>query len=307
MFKISSQSRSLVRQALREDIGTGDITTDALVPSAFVGEARIEAKASGILCGGPVVLEVFRLVDPRLKIERKVSDGARVSKGKSAFVIRGRVASILKGERVALNFLSHLSGIATLTNQFVSKTKGTRAEIYDTRKTTPLWRELEKYAVRCGGGQNHRLGLWDEVLVKDNHWYAIGMQPSLRGGQKGQRSNLGVQRLLQSLRSFAMTNRRKIPVEVEAADLKELSHLLEADFHMDRILLDNFSVPQLRQAVHLVRRSHNRILLEASGGVTLANVCQIAKAGVDRISVGALTHSAPALDFSLNLGRVGKK
>ena len=295
MFKISSQSRSLVRQALREDIGTGDITTDALVPSAFVGEARIEAKASGILCGGPVVLEVFRLVDPRLKIERKVSDGARVSKGKSAFVIRGRVASILKGERVALNFLSHLSGIATLTNQFVSNTKRTRAEIYDTRKTTPLWRELEKYAVRCGGGQNHRLGLWDEVLVKDNHWYAI--RPLL---EKTRCRYFG-DRLKSQLKG------KKIPVEVEAADLKELSHLLEADFHMDRILLDNFSVPQLRQAVHLVRRSHNRILLEASGGVTLANVCQIAKAGVDRISVGALTHSAPALDFSLNLGRVGKK
>src|SRR3989338_5776396 len=173
MLKISNRSHSLIRQALQEDIGKGDVTTNVLIPAALSGGASIVAKEGGILCGGSVVQEVFRTVDPRLNVSQKVSDGTHVSKGKKVFVIRCRVASILKAERVALNFLSRLSGIATLTRKFVLETKGTRAKIYDTRKTTPLWRELEKYAVRTGGGESHRFGLWDEVLVKDNHWIAL--------------------------------------------------------------------------------------------------------------------------------------
>src|SRR3989338_5553390 len=292
MLNISNQTRLLIRKALREDIGREDITTRLLIPRMLSGEAYIEAKADGVLSGGSVVREVFHVVDPRLKIKQKYADGSRILKNKKVFFISGPIQSILKAERVALNFLSHLSGIATFTQQFAQKIKGTRANIYDTRKTTPLWRELEKYAVKTGGGENHRFGLWDEILVKDNHWRAI-------------------HRLLEKThcryfgdRLKAQRWNRRIPIEIEVGSLRELSHLLEGNFLPDRILLDNFSLHQLKQAVQMARRIHPKLSLEASGGVTLANVRQIAKTGVNRISVGALTHSAPALDFSLEIARV---
>ena len=274
---ISRRTRRLIRDSVHEDIGHQDITTQLLIQKQLMGEAFIDAKANGIVCGGAVVKEVFRAIDPTLKVQQKISDGASISKGKKVFRVSGKITSILKGERVALNFLSHLSGIATTTNQYVKKIKGTRAGIYDTRKTTPLWRELEKYAVKTGGGQNHRFGLWDEVLVKDNHWEAIKSLAPLKR-VKG-----------------------KVPIEVEVASLKQLSDLLRRDFIPDRILLDNFSVPVLKRAVQVVRKTRKKITLEASGGVTLKNVRQIAQTGVDRISIGALTHSVPALDFSLTL------
>ena len=295
MLKISNQTRSLIRKALREDIGREDVTTRLLVPRTLLGEACIEAKANGILCGGPVVREVFRAIDSRLRIKQKRLEGSYVSKGEKVFLIHGRIASILKAERVALNFLSHLSGVATLTQQFVKRLKGTRAKIYDTRKTTPLWRELEKYAVQSGGGNNHRFGLWDEILVKDNHWHAI--YPLLEKTHCRYFNE----------RFKSQMKRKKIPVEIEVGSLKELSHLLNGNSIADRILLDNFSLRHLKQAVRMVRKSHPQLLLEASGGVTLANVRQIAETGVDRISVGALTHSAPAFDFSLEIVRVFSK
>lgn len=292
-MNISRRTCQLVHESLREDIGRGDMTTKLLVPNQLKGEAFIEAKANGIVCGGPVVKEVFRAVDPGLKVRQKISDGKSVSKAKQVFLVSGRVASILKAERVALNFLSHLSGIATMTHQYVNKVKGTRTGIYDTRKTTPLWRELEKYAVKTGGGKNHRFGLWDEVLVKDNHWVVIRRQ-----GQ--------VHKALQDLSLKLKTS--KCPIEIEVASLRQLTELLRGKFLPDRILLDNFSVPALKRAVHMVRRFHINVgarhalpLLEASGGVTLKNVRQIAQTGVDRISIGALTHSVPALDFSLEV------
>ena len=296
---ISCSTRLLIRKALREDIGRGDLTTKVLIPSSLAGKAYIKAKSEGILCGTAVVRQVFRAVDRKLWIAVKIPDGARVTKGKQVITVRGRAASILKAERVALNFLGRLSGIATLTSEFVRRVRGTRAEIFDTRKTTPLWRALEKYAVRCGGGQNHRFGLWDEILVKDNHW--IAMMPSLRGGPKGRRSNLAAQRLLRALRALAMTGKKKIPVEIEVGNLRELTHLLKGNFVPDRILLDNFSSSKLRRAVRQVHNSGWKYQLEASGGITLRNVRKVARTGVDRISVGALTHSASALDFSLSL------
>ncbi|MBI4372845.1 MAG: carboxylating nicotinate-nucleotide diphosphorylase, partial [Candidatus Omnitrophica bacterium] len=241
------QIRSLIRQALREDIGSGDLTTKALVPPDLSGTAYIQAKSNGILCGGEVVKEVFRLIDSRLKVAQTVSDGGCVSKGKKVFILKGRLSSILKGERVALNFLGHLSGIATLTYQFAAKIKGTRAKIYDTRKTTPLWRELEKYAVRTGGGVNHRFGLWDEILVKDNHWAAI--RPLL---EKTRCRYFG-ERLESALA------RKKVPVEIEVASLRELSHLLEGKFRPDRILLDNFSVRDIKHAVKFVKKMRRGI------------------------------------------------
>src|SRR3989338_1507779 len=184
MTRISKDSRILIRKALKEDIGRGDITTELLIPASLCGKARIHLKSKGILCGAPVAREVFLAVDPRLKVTQTLREGSRVSKRRHVMEIRGRFSSILKAERVALNFLAHLSGIATLTDRFVERVKGTRAKIFDTRKTTPLWRELEKYAIRSGGGRNHRFGLWDEVLVKDNHWLAM----SLRGNVQSKRS-----------------------------------------------------------------------------------------------------------------------
>ncbi len=287
-MKISNKTRSLIRQSLREDIGRGDITTHLLIPKNLKGKAFIEAKANGILCGGAVVKEVFRSVDLKLKVRQRISDASAVSKGKKVFQIFGRIASILKGERVALNFLSHLSGISTLTNRYVKKIKGTRAQIYDTRKTMPLWRELEKYAVITGSGENHRFGLWDEILVKDNHWVAI-------------------RKLLKHRPSYLkekLTDRKHVPVEIEVASLKEIIDLLNGSFIPDRILLDNFSVSDLKKAVRIVRKRKRRVLLEASGGITLKNVRQVAKTGVNRISIGALTHSVPSLDFSLSVSKI---
>ena len=292
MFKISKEIRFLIQKALREDIGKGDITTETLIPRTLSGKAHIHVKQKGILCGGPIALEVFRQVDSKLILKQKVRDGQKVQKGQVVLFVKGKVQSILKGERVALNFFGRLSGVATLTHEFEKRIRGTHAGIYDTRKTTPLWRELEKYAVRCGGGQNHRFGLWDEILVKDNHWYAVRKLL-----QKTHCRYVG-DRLKSKLR------KGKIPIEVEVASLKQLSHLLSGDFAPDRILLDNFSVRNLKKAVQMVKRKHQKILLEASGGIALSNVREVAKTGVDRISIGAITHSAPALDVSLTIDRI---
>lgn len=294
MFKISKEIRFLIHKALREDIGKGDVTTEVLIPRNLSGEAHIEVKQNGILSGGPVVLEVFRQIDSKLVLKQKVQDGKKVRKGQTVLLVSGRIQSILKAERVALNFLGRLSGIATLTHEFAERIRGTHARIFDTRKTTPLWRELEKYAVRCGGGQNHRFGLWDEVLVKDNHWYAV-------------------RKLLQKThcryfgdRLKSKLGKSKIPIEVEIASLMELSHLLSGNFVPDRILIDNFSAGNLRKAVQMTKRIRPKILLEASGGITLSNVREVAKTGVGRVSIGALTHSAPALDISLTVDRIGR-
>lgn len=298
-MKISSQTRFLIKQALREDIGRGDVTSQTFIRSNLIGDATIYARATGIMCGGPVIKEVFHALDRRLKVAQMVREGSRISNGRKLFVVRGRVRSILKAERVALNFLGHLSGIATVTNKYVSKTKGTKAKIYDTRKTTPLWREIEKYAVRIGGGENHRFGLWDEVLVKDNHWHAMHkLLVSTRCRYFGERLR-------------PLLRRQRIPVEIEVRSFGEVSHLLEGTLPIDRVLLDHFSLGDLRRTVSYVRkifqqdgRRSKRPLLEASGNIHLRDVRKVAQTGVDRISVGALTHSAPSFDVSLTVGRV---
>ena len=298
-LKITPKLRSLLKEALTEDLGRGDITTEALIQKSQKGQAWIVAKDSGVCCGGGLAKEIFRLQDPSLKIDLHQKEGELIQKGKKILTVRGRIRPILEAERVALNFLGKLSGIATLTRSYVNQIRGTQAKIFDTRKTTPLWRELEKYAVRCGGGENHRFGLWDEVLVKDNHWAAIMSTPNSR--------------LLRVLRALAMTKkRRRIPIEVEVQSLKELAHLLEGTFVPDRILLDNFSIRELRRAVLFINGLYQLLEkrysihrkkpeLEASGGIHLKNVLPIAQTGVGRISVGRLTHSAPAVDFSLTL------
>ena len=302
MNSLSKETRHLIRKALREDIGMRDVTTDLFVPSSLYGKASIVLKSKGTLCGGLIAKEVFLSVDPTLKVKQTVKEGSQISKLRKIMEIKGRLASILKAERTALNFLGHLSGVATLTYQFVQKIKGTRAHIYDTRKTTPLWRVLEKYAVRIGGGRNHRFGLFDEILVKDNHWEA--MMP-----------------LLQKTKCRYFFDRLKklknsrIPIEIEVDNVKELKHLLDCKkgtglinsqrpvpfLAINRILLDNFSISDLKKAVSEIRAFSRKIEIEASGGIHLSNVNQVAKTGVDRISIGALTHSAPSVDFSLEI------
>jgi nicotinate-nucleotide pyrophosphorylase (carboxylating) len=248
-----------------------------LFPKAVQAKAVIQAKQEGIVAGLPVVKAVFKQVDPKLRFKPIVQDGDRIKSGMIIAHLYGDGRSILKGERVALNFLQHLSGIATLTAQFVVAVKSTKAKILDTRKTTPGLRVLEKYAVRMGGGQNHRMDLSDGLLIKDNH---IALAGSLRKTVQLAKKNAP----------------RGFKVEVEATNLMEVEEAVSA--HADIILLDNMIVSQLKEAVMQIE---NRALTEASGGINLKNVREIASTGVDFISIGALTHSAPALDFSLEL------
>lgn len=269
-------ARPLIELALAEDIGPGDLTTRAAVPREAKGEAVIVAKAPGVLAGLLVAAEVFHTLDGKIKFEELAQDGEPLASGDQVARLKGPVASILTAERTALNFLTRLSGIATLTARFVDAVVPYGAVILDTRKTTPGWRKLEKYAVRCGGGRNHRLGLFDMVLVKDNHIAACG----------------SLSKAVRRVRAAGV----KIPIEVEVRNLRELEEALSLG--VDRILLDNFDLPTLREAVRLAR---GKVPLEASGGVTLENVAQIAACGVEFISVGAITHSAPALDLSLEL------
>jgi nicotinate-nucleotide pyrophosphorylase (carboxylating) len=270
--------------ALREDIGTGDITTDFFVPDGLHAFGRIIARERAIVAGGQTAAEVFRRVDPKLNIEILQPDGAALTGGETILEVRGVARSILTAERVALNFLQRLSGIATLTRQFVDATGKSHAKILDTRKTTPGLRALEKSAVVSGGGANHRFNLSDMVLVKDNHLSAGSGFSGFAGT---------IQRLRQE--------RPGIRIEVEAERLEQVRSFLEVE-GIDVILLDNMKPSEMREAVALGRE---KVKFEASGGVTLKNVRQIAATGVDYISVGALTHSARAIDMSLELTHVG--
>jgi nicotinate-nucleotide pyrophosphorylase (carboxylating) len=267
----------LIDLALEEDIGPGDVTTQALVPPELQGEAHIRAKATLVVAGLPVAALVFRKLDAHLVFAAAVDDGQEVAKGTVLARLTGPVASILTGERVALNFLQRLSGIATFTRQMVAQVAGATAALVDTRKTTPGWRALEKYAVRLGGGRNHRLGLYDAVLIKNNHLTAVG--------SIGEAVRLAKARANQLLK-----------IEVEVTDLEGLEEALKAG--ADRILLDNMDDATLRQAVEITR---GRALLEASGGMTKDRLPQVAATGVNFISMGALTHSAPAVDIHLRL------
>lgn len=270
--------------ALREDIGAGDITTDSFVPEGLHALGRIIARERAIVAGGQTAAEVFRRVNPQLNVAVLQPDGTALSGGETILEVRGPARSILTAERVALNFLQRLSGIATLTRQFVDAIGQSRAKILDTRKTTPGLRALEKAAVVAGGGANHRFSLNDMVLIKDNHLSASSGFSGFAGA---------VQRLRQE--------RPGIRIEVEADHLEQVRSFLEVD-GIDVILLDNMKPSQMREAVALGR---DKVQFEASGGVTLRNVRQIAATGVDYISVGALTHSARAIDISLELTHVG--
>ncbi len=269
-----------VETALEEDLGDGDLTSRALVPDEATAEARIVARRPGILAGLPAAEEVFRRVDPVLLFESLASDGERIEAGRKVARIAGRARSLLAGERTALNFLQRLSGVATLTRRFADAVEGTGARILDTRKTLPGMRRLDKYAVRAGGGSNHRMGLFDQILIKENHLAASGLEA---GG--------AVERAREKAPSGTF-------VEVEVETLQQFRRALEAG--PDAILLDDMGREEIAEAVRL-RGSARTPALEVSGGVSLETVRGLAELGVDRISVGALTHSAPALDLALEM------
>jgi nicotinate-nucleotide pyrophosphorylase (carboxylating) len=263
----------LVKAALAEDIGSGDVTSWLAVPRGQCAQARLVARSSGVLAGIAICRQAFLNVDRSTLVQAQLADGSRYSRGQTLARVVGYARPMLAAERTALNFLQHLSGIAALTRRFVDAVRGTGAVILDTRKTTPGWRRLEKYAVRCGGGTNHRMGLYDRILIKDNHIAAAG---SITAAVERCRSS-------------------RLPVEVEAGTLADVQEALAAGAR--RILLDNMSVAQMKRAVALAR---GKAKLEASGGVTSRNVRRMAETGVDYISVGAITHSAPAADIALD-------
>ena len=280
MVLSAEEIQRAVRAALAEDIGPGDVTTLATLPESATTCAVMAAREPLVLAGLPFAETAFCELDPNLLIASHSADGSHCPKGQVLLRVTGSARSILTAERVALNFVQRISGVATLTAQFAEQVKGTRAKILDTRKTTPGWRRFEKYAVKCGGGQNHRVGLYDQVLIKDNHLAALRHeQPNAIAA--------AVQR--------ARAAYPELKVEVEADTLEQVRQAVQA--HADIILLDNMSLDELRAAVALVG---GRAQTEASGGVTLQTVRAIAETGVDFISVGAITHSARAVDIALD-------
>lgn len=276
---------ALVRVALAEDVGTGDVTTRATVPEGAIGRARIIARGEGVVAGLAAAAEVYRQVDAGVVFGGRIRDGARVTPGGLVATADGAFASLLVAERTVLNFLQRLSGVATLTAQFAAAVEGTGATIVDTRKTTPGWRAVEKEAVLAGGGRNHRMGLYDAYLIKENHIAAAG----------------GIEA---ALAATDACNPAGKTVEIEVRTFADLEAVLAAAHPPDRVLCDNFDTGDLARAVERVRHSLPTMGIEASGSVTLANVRRVAETGVDWISVGALTHSAPVLDLSCLIERV---
>lgn len=271
----------IVARALEEDLGRGDVTTDALVPPTLGGRAIVLAKENGVLAGTAVLAETFNQVDPAIEVTALLGDGQPLTAGATIARAHGPAGSILKGERVALNLLQRMSGIATATRRYVEAVDGTQAIVVDTRKTTPGLRALEKYAVRVGGGQNHRTNLSDGVLIKDNHLAAI------------RNEGHGIAEAIRRARAYAP---HTIRIEIEVTTLDEVDEAVAA--RPDIILLDDMKPALMAEAV---RRIGGRALVEASGGIRLESVRAAADSGVDLISVGALTHSVPALDISLEL------
>jgi nicotinate-nucleotide pyrophosphorylase (carboxylating) len=271
----------IVKHALEEDLGSGDHTSLSTIPEGATGRSKLLIKEEGILSGVPVAEEVFRHLDPNLHFELILEDGTEIKPGDIAFYISGSSRSILSGERLALNFLQRMSGIATFTHKLVKLIEGTGARILDTRKTTPLLREPEKMAVRAGGGENHRMGLYDMIMIKDNHVdFAGGIANAIKAVEK-----------YQSLKIEGL----RLKVEIEVRNMEELREVLDVG-GIDRIMLDNFTVEELTSAVKLIGK---RFETEASGGINEDNIRAYAETGVDFISVGALTHHIKSLDMSL--------
>lgn len=268
-----------IQMALHEDIGDGDHSTLACIPASAEGKAQIRAKASGVLCGMEVGERVFHAVDSRLRVKQVKHDGEEITAGDVVMQITGASASILTAERTVLNFMQRMSGIATRTHAMVQQLTGLHTRLLDTRKTTPNMRYLEKYAVACGGGTNHRMGLYDMIMLKDNHIDFAG----------------GIAAAIDRTHAYLQEHHKHLKIEIEVRDLGELEQVMQHG-GVDRIMLDNFDVPTLREAVE---RIHGTAETEASGGITDATLRDYAETGVDFISVGALTHHIQSLDLSL--------
>jgi nicotinate-nucleotide pyrophosphorylase (carboxylating) len=270
---------ALIEIAISEDIGDGDHTSSACIPETVTGIAKLLIKEEGILAGMDIAVGVLKKIDPEIKVHTYLKDGDKILPGDVAFEVSGRVHSILKSERLVLNFIQRMSGIATRTNMYVRKLEGLRTIILDTRKTTPGLRAFEKQAVRIGGGQNHRNGLYDMILIKDNHIDFAG----------------GIGNAIENVRSYLLRTGKNLKVEIEARSLEDLDEILKTGF-VDRIMLDNFSPEKTLRAVKLINGKHE---IESSGNITLGNVREYAECGVDFISVGALTHQINSLDMIL--------
>ena len=286
MFTVAEADacRRLIDLALQEDLGAnGDLTSLAVIPADLAGRAALVVRSAGVVAGLPAAQHTFAVIDSQLSFESRIADGSPVAPGAVLAVVSGRMRSILAGERTALNFLQRLSGVATQTARYVQAAAGLPCKVLDTRKTTPGWRLLEKYAVRRGGGHNHRMGLSDGVLIKDNHLAAVG------GGTGA---------VAEAVRLARERYGSRYPLEIEVDDLVQLDSALAA--RPDVVLLDNMKPDLMREAVRRRNATAPGVQLEASGGVTLTTLRAIAETGVDRVSVGALTHSAIALDIALD-------
>jgi nicotinate-nucleotide pyrophosphorylase (carboxylating) len=281
--------RQLVHLALAEDLGPiGDVTIQALLTHQGSGSAVFVARSAGVLAGLEAAALTFEAIDPDVRFERLRDDGASLTKGDHVARVAGSFKSLLLGERTALNFVQRMSGVATMTRRFVDAVAGTAARIVDTRKTSPGFRRLEKYAVRCGGGHNHRVGLFDMILVKDNHLVSLRIaEPAA-----------AVTEAIRRARTYRESHDPSLPIMIEVESLPQLDAALAG--RPDFVLLDNMTLAEMREAVRRRDAMAVGVQLEASGGVTLATVWEIAETGVDRISVGALTHSAPAWDLALD-------
>jgi len=303
----SEYVQRLVQTALEEDVGAGDATVLATIPAKAIGKARILTREDLICAGLPMAERVFRSLDPEIRIEQRVEEGALVRKGLVLLHLQGKARAILTGERASLNFLARLCGIATLVHQFVEKIKGTRARIRDTRKTTPGLRLLEKYAVKSGGGTNHRIGLYDAILLKENHI-------ALAGGVKAALDQANAYAALHA-KPGALTAYEEavppraidtvLPIQIEVRDQRELREALAAG--AESVLLDNMSPAEASECVSLARSLQPECIVEISGGITLENVRAYAETGADFLSSGSLTHSAPAASLSLLVDSIEDK
>jgi nicotinate-nucleotide pyrophosphorylase (carboxylating) len=286
--------KEIVQLAIKEDIGTGDITSKIFIPEGSVSDGILVAKETGIIAGLPVARYVLSQIDKDLLLTVNIEDGSRVEKGSVIASVKGLTLSLLSAERLVLNFLQRLSGIATATNTFTEKVRGYKTQILDTRKTTPGWRYLEKYAVKTGGGANHRMGLYDQILIKDNHLKIMNSE----------KENGDMDSLVRKAREQIAD---EVLIEVEVDDLCQIKDVMDAG--VDIILFDNMVPSKVNEAVEMVKEFENSrragtgrtILTEASGNITVENVEEYAKSGVDRISVGMITHSARALDISFDI------
>lgn len=268
-----------IDQALAEDVGDGDHTSLSCIPASAKGKAHLLVKEDGIVAGVGLALEIFKKVDKALKVKVFIKDGSPIKKGDIVLIVEGKSQSILVAERLVLNCMQRMSGIATATNKLVQLCKGTRTKVIDTRKTTPTIRGLEKWAVVLGGGANHRIGLYDMILIKDNHVDYAG----------------GISQAIHAANNYLKSKKKKLKIEIETRNLQEVQQVLETG-RVNRIMLDNFSIPDLKKALKLIAGKYET---EASGGITEKTIARYAACGVDYISVGALTHSIKSLDLSL--------